>query len=165
MDHFSSDQNLPVMIGIFLFNDSGFARFEIISTTLSLMSTNKKPRYWAGFVVINILLPFHLNPSPTPPSVETSSQTPAKRTPQWARNQHPHSGPAGSLLSASGWHLWPDTAIGLTGCKDRGESNSKRPLLLSASVISWRRYWLLYIADSSLNPIVNSSSVTRLFIK
>jgi len=45
MDHFSSDQNLPVMIGIFLFNDSGFARFEIISTTLSLMSTNKKPRY------------------------------------------------------------------------------------------------------------------------
>jgi len=26
MDHFSSDQNLPVMIGIFLFNDSGFCQ-------------------------------------------------------------------------------------------------------------------------------------------
>jgi len=36
-------------------------------------------------------------PFPILPSVETSSQIQVKRTPQWAKNQHPHSGTAGSL--------------------------------------------------------------------
>ena len=40
-------------------------------------------------------------PFPKLPSVETSSQIQVKRTPQWARNQHPHSVTAESLESAS----------------------------------------------------------------